>query len=125
MTSSRPYLVRAIHEWIVDNGLTPQLIVNADMEGVDVPRQYVQDGKIVLNVSAKAVAGLVLGNDAIMFNARFAGVATEVCVPTPAVLAVYASENGVGMAFQDNDSDAPSSGPPDDEPPKPTLRVVK
>lgn len=125
MTSSRPYLVRAIHEWIVDNGLTPQLIVDAQVEGVDVPNQYVQDGKIVLNVSATAVADLVLGNDAIMFNARFAGVATEVCIPTHAVLAVYASENGVGMAFQDNETGTPPSGPPDDEPPKPTLRVVK
>ena len=117
--------MRANQELIVNNGLTPQLIVNAEIEGVDVPHQYIQDGKIVLNVSERAVADLVLGNDAIVFNARFAGVATEVYVPTHAVLAVYASENGVGMAFQDNEPGASSSGPPDDEPPKPTLRVVK
>ncbi len=126
MTSSRPYLVRAIHEWIVDNGLTPQLIVDAKTEGVVVPGEFVQEGKIVLNVSERAVRNLSLGNDLVEFSARFAGKAFPVTVPTRAVLAVYASENGVGMAFQGepNDGDPPSGSEPAPSP-RPSLRVVK
>jgi len=110
MTSSRPYLVRAIHDWIVDNGLTPNLVVDAQVEGVRVPGEYVHEGKIVLNVAARAVRGLALGNDVVEFDARFGGRPFAVSVPMRAVLAVYAAENGVGMAFHDDgDGDGPPS----------------
>ena len=124
MTSSRPYLVRAIHEWIVDNSLTPQLIVDAEAEGVQVPTDYVRDGKIVLNISSTAVRKLLLENDWVSFSARFAGKPFNILVPMRAVVAVYAAENGVGMAFQaeEQDDEPPT---PDDQSPKPTLRVVK
>ena len=94
MTTSRPYLIRAIHEWILDNAMTPYLLVDIEGDGVDVPRQHGQNGKIVLNISPQAVEGLVLGNDAIGFRARFGGIATDVRVPVAAVLAVYSRENG-------------------------------
>ena len=126
MTSSRPYLVRAFYEWIVDNGLTPQLIVDATLDGVVVPQDYVQDGRIVLNVATRAIKNLELGNDLISFGARFAGSPFSIEVPTRAVLAVYAAENGVGMAFQaeDGDDDPPPSGE-SDKPQRPSLKVVK
>jgi len=101
VTSSRPYLVRAIYDWIADNGFTPQLIVNAEMPGVMVPAEHVRKGKIVLNVAARAVRELSLGNELIEFDARFSGRGQHVRLPMRAVLAVYASENGVGMAFQE------------------------
>ena len=125
MTSSRPYLVRAFHEWIVDNGLTPQLVVDATIDGVVVPEDYVQDGKIVLNIATRAIRNLDLGNEYIRFGARFSGRPFEVELPTRAVLAVYAAENGVGMAFQaEDDGDEP---PPDrpTKPERPSLKVVK
>lgn len=127
MTSSRPYLVRAIHAWIVDNGLTPQLIVNAELDGVQVPPEHVQDGKIVLNVAARAVHDLTLGDELIEFGARFSGKARVIVVPTKAVLAVYAAENGVGMAFQEEEDDNgdPSGSPDPQTPSRPSLRVVK
>jgi len=125
MTTSRPYLLRAIHEWILDNDMTPHLLVDIESEGVDVPRQHGQNGKIVLNVSPQAVEGLMMGNDAISFRARFGGIATEVYVPMEAILAIYSKENGRGMVFSDNE-DEPS---PDDTTPKqtrrPNLKVVK
>jgi stringent starvation protein B len=99
MTSSRPYLIRAVHEWIVDNSLTPQVVVDAEFEGVQVPRQYVSDGRIVLNVSERAVRSLVIGNERIEFGARFGGVVFQVSVPVTAVQAVIARENGAGMSF--------------------------
>ena len=99
MRSSRPYLVRALHEWIVDNGCTPYLLVDATFEGVEVPQQYVKDGQIVLNISPSAVGGITLGNEQIRFRGRFGGVAVEVAVPVPAVLGIYARENGQGMVF--------------------------
>jgi len=99
MTTSRPYLIRAIHEWILDNAMTPYLLVDIDADGVDVPRQQGQNGKIVLNISPHAVEGLMLGNDAIGFRARFGGIATDVYVPIDAVLAVYSKENGRGMVL--------------------------
>jgi len=126
MTPSRPYLVRAIHDWIVDNNLTPQLVVNADAEGVQVPSPYVQDGKIVLNISCRAVRDLKLGNEWIEFGARFAGTPYAVVLPTSAVLAVYAKETGVGMAFQEMGPDG--GGPPEpseEKSSRPSLRVVK
>jgi len=112
MTPSRPYLVRAIHDWIVDNGLTPQIVVNAAMAGVHVPPAYVQDGKIVLNIAGSAVRNLVLGNDHVEFSARFGGRPFEVSLPTAAVMAVYARENGVGMAFQEEEPPPEGDGDP-------------
>lgn len=125
MTSSRPYLIRAIHQWIVDNGLTPQIIVDAEVEGVDVPRQFVEDQKVVLNISPTAVRDLELGNQTISFSARFAGASHQVTVPARAVLAVYARENGVGMAFQEEPEDEPPDTPSNDKSGRPALRVVK
>jgi len=131
MTSSRPYLVRALYEWILDNGLTPYLLVDATVPGAVVPQDFVQDGKIVLNISPSAVRGLDLGNDQIRFNARFRGVAQDVFVPIGAVLAIYARENGHGMVFaEEGDTTPPPSGPTGGGEEKkggdrPHLRVVK
>ena len=126
MTSSRPYLIRAIHEWISDNGLTPQLVIDAEIDGVIVPRNYVVDNRIVLNVAERAVKDLDLGDDLVQFNARFSGSSFEVNIPTRAILAVYAAENGVGMAFQEEENDHAQPS----EVPRPTadrghLKVVK
>ena len=104
MTPSRPYLIRAMYDWITDNGMTPYLLVNAEMEGVDVPQEYVENGKIVLNIAAGAVGALSLGKDYIELGVRFAGVPTEVMIPVPAVMAIYARENGQGMMFNENDN---------------------
>jgi stringent starvation protein B len=130
MTSSRPYLIRAIHEWIVDNDLTPHIVVNADTEGVRVPPEYVKDGQISLNISAAAVHGLSMDNEWILFDARFGGKSFGVCVPTGAVLAVFARENGAGMSFgeEENEDDPPSeSGDKSKKKLKsqPSLRIVK
>jgi stringent starvation protein B len=97
--STKPYLIRAIHQWCTDSGYTPYIAVLAD-EGVRVPREFVKNGEIVLNISPLATNRLQLGNDAIEFQARFGGVAREVFVPIEKVLAVYARENGQGMAFE-------------------------
>lgn len=128
MTSTRPYLIRAIYEWVVDNGQTPYLLVDASQEGVDVPPERVSDQRIVLNLGPGAVHQLSLGNEWIVFGARFGGVAREVRVPVGAVLAVYAKENGQGMMFTDDDAPPPSSPPPSDQGPgggRPRLKVVK
>lgn len=126
MKPSRPYLIRAIHEWIVDSGLTPYFIVDAEVPGVEVPTQYVQQGRIVLNVAPRAVRTLHLGNDWIEFSARFGGSALPVRVPTNSVQAVYAKENGVGMAFQESGrGDEPPPEPSGGNKVKPQLRVVK
>ena len=126
MNSSRPYLIRAIHEWILDNEMTPHLLVDIEGEGVDVPAQQGQNGKIVLNISPQAVEGLMLGNDAIGFRARFGGIATDVYVPVAAVLAVYAKENGRGMVFSEDDSGPePDDGASTKSGKKPNLKIVK
>ncbi len=126
MTSNRPYLIRAMYEWIVDNGMTPYLMVHADREGVQVPQEFIQDGNIVLNLSPTAIRSLDLGNEAVDFSARFAGVPRDVHCPVSAVLAIYARETGRGMVFRDDDSEEePPPGPEDKGPGKPTLRVVK
>ncbi len=103
MTSTRPYLLRAIYEWIVDNGMTPHLLVEAGREGVDVPLQYVENGVIVLNVSPSAVRDLDLGNERVTFSARFAGTPHYLVVPLEAVQAVYARENGQGIFLGDSE----------------------
>ena len=97
-TSTRPYLIRALYEWCTDNGLTPYVAVMVD-DSVQVPREYVKDGEIVLNISFDATSSLQLGNEFIEFKARFAGVARDIMVPIGRVIAIYARENGQGMAF--------------------------
>lgn len=97
--STKPYLIRAIHEWCTDQGLTPYMSVVVDHRTL-VPRQFVQDGQIVLNVSADATQGLVMGNEMIAFQARFGGVAQNISIPIDNVSAIYARENGHGMAFE-------------------------
>lgn len=109
--SRRPYLLRAMHEWITDSEQTPHLVVDAAVEGVEVPRQYVQGGKIILNVSHGATSGLNLGNEGVVFRARFGAVTYDVSVPIIAVLGIYARETGQGMIF--SDSDSPPTQPPD------------
>ena len=97
--STKPYLIRAIHEWCTDQGLTPYMSVVVDHRTL-VPRQFVQEGQIVLNVSADATLGLVMGNEMIVFQARFGGVAQNISIPVDNVSAIYARENGHGMAFE-------------------------
>ncbi len=97
-TSTRPYLIRALYDWCTDNGLTPYVAVLVD-DTVHVPREYVKNGEIVLNISFDATSSLKLGNDFIEFKARFAGTAREIMVPVSRVIAIYARENGQGMAF--------------------------
>jgi stringent starvation protein B len=110
MSSNRPYLLRAIYDWVTDNGLTPYILVDAMREGVDVPPQAVKDGQVVLNIAMQAVSDLELGNERVSFKARFSGVSRDVFVPVNAVLAIYAQENGQGMMFPE-EADPP---PPDD-----------
>ena len=111
----RPYLLRAMHAWITDNGQTPHVVVDAAVEGVNVPSQYVRDGKIVLNVSHSAVNNLDIGNDALTFHARFAGAPYSISVPLRAILGIYSRETGRGMIFSEDDADAA----PEEPPPKP------
>lgn len=122
MTSHRPYLLRALYEWIADNGMTPHLLVDATRPGVQVPPHAIQDGRVVLNIADRAVAGLEMDNEQISFSARFGGVSQGVRVPVQAVLAIYARENGQGMALPEDpvadDSDA-EAGSPDAAPPAP------
>lgn len=137
MNSSRPYLVRALYEWIVDNDCTPHLLVNAEYPGVQVPVGFASDGQIVLNASPSAVRHLHMDNQAVSFEGRFGGVAHSLYIPAEAIMAIYARENGQGMVF---DMEPPlaggsqESGPEDDgpggnEPPRPSgrpsLKVVK
>ena len=137
MTSNRPYLLRALYEWIGDNDMTPHLLVDATCEGVQVPKAAVKDGRVVLNIAARAVTALELGNEAVQFTARFGGVSHPVYVPVSAILAVYARETGQGMALPedtsasgaDDDSPTPPSDPGGSEPSPPKrgghLRIVK
>jgi stringent starvation protein B len=97
-TSTRPYLIRALHEWCIDNGFTPLITVHVDAD-TQVPREHVKDKEIVLNLSFDATSGLKLGNDYIEFKARFSGVARDIVVPVNRVVAIYARENSQGMAF--------------------------
>ncbi len=132
MTSTKPYLIRALFEWIVDNSFTPHLLVDARDERCVVPRQFVKDGSIVLNISQSATNGLVMGQDTVSFGARFGGVAYSITVPVAAVRAIYARENGRGLAFEDEpelaNTESASSPPAADKPPTkraPTLTIVK
>jgi stringent starvation protein B len=128
MTPSRPYLVRALNEWILDNDLTPYLVVDAGIQGVEVPQEFVTDGQIVLNICPTAVVGLSIDNEAVQFSARFGGVPMEVYVPFVAIMAIYAKENGQGMVF----GSEPGAPGPDgstevkkEKASKPSLKVVK
>lgn len=99
MLSSRPYIARGLYQWLLDNDLTPYIVVDAEQPGVVVPRQFVQNGQIVLNVGSTAVRDLFIGNDAVRFHARFSGQPMKVEVPIAALVAIYARENGMGMVF--------------------------
>jgi stringent starvation protein B len=144
MNSSRPYLVRALYEWIVDNDCTPHMLVNADYRDVRVPAGFASDGQIVLNVSPSAVRHLHMDNEAVSFEGRFGGVSHSLFVPVGAILGIYARENGQGMVFDlestvaDDDEEADfiegveaddDLPPPDSQPPRPSgrpsLKVVK
>lgn len=135
MTPSRPYLIRAIYEWLIDNGHTPHLLIDAEYAKVIVPRQFVHEGRIVLNVHPNAVRHLVIGNDEIIFSARFSGKSMEVYIPPSAILSIYSKENGLGMAFQqeannmenaENQAEPTPAVPPKPEAGKrPKLTVVK
>ncbi|HEY7640111.1 MAG TPA: ClpXP protease specificity-enhancing factor [Steroidobacteraceae bacterium] len=131
--SRRPYLLRAMHEWISDSNQTPHIVVDASMEGVEVPRQYVQGGKIILNVSTSATSMLSLGNEVVRFRARFGAATYDVSVPIAAVLGIYARETGQGMIFSEADTPPQPPAPPSEPAPaggeskrtKPTLKVIK
>jgi len=109
MTSYRPYLLRALWQWITDNGMTAHLLVDATRAGVRVPAHTVKDGKVVLNIADRAVARLQMGDDTVSFSARFAGVSHAILIPVPAILAIYARETGQGMALPDDVSTASTS----------------
>ena len=138
-TSTRPYLVRALHEWCTDNGFTPYVAVSVD-DTVQVPREYVSNGEIVLNVSFEATSHLQLSNEYIQFKARFGGVARDILVPMGRVIAIYARENGQGMAFpaptaaeasasssgaSNNTDGDPQPSPPSPSPTRPQLKRIK
>ncbi len=125
MTSNRAYLLRALYEWITDNGLTPHVLVDTEVGGVDVPDHTVQKGKVVLNIAAGATEQLLLDNEFICFKARFSGKPYQINVPMDAVIAIYARENGQGMMFAKDDSPQPPVDGSDDPPPRSHLKVVK
>ena len=111
LTSNRPYLIRALYEWISDNGLTPHLLVDSRLPGVMVPEHSIQNGKVVLNVSSTAVVNLEMNNDWLRFQARFRGKPMNVEIPVDAVIAIYARENGQGMMFAETEpEDGPGEG---------------
>jgi len=116
----RPYLLRAMHEWMGDSGFTPHVIVDATRPGVAVPAAFVKDGKIVLNISLSATQRLQLLNESLQFDARFSGVVHHVHVPITAVLGIYARETGEGMVFNENEPEAPGPTPPHEPAPAPT-----
>ncbi len=142
MTQTKPYFLRAIYEWIVDNGCTPYVVVDAGFPSVEVPQEHVEEGKITLNLSPSATSRLHMNNESVEFSARFGGVARTIRFPVEAVMGIYARENGQGLVFsavEEGDLDAEvvqdeTSGPsPDPDAPapapiptgKPRLRVVK
>ncbi len=131
MKPSRPYLVKALQEWLIDNDCTPHMAVDATIKGVMVPEQFVNDGQIVLNISPSAVMNFLADDAAVSFNARFGGVPMNVYVPMAAILAIYAKENGAGMGFgMEPGAEYYEFAEPEPEPPKPSggrpaLKVVK
>ncbi len=136
MTSTRPYLLRALYQWVLDNDCTPHVLIDASIDGVQVPSSVVKDGQVVLNISPTAVAHLDLGNDELSLNARFGGVSQRVRAPVGAILALYARENGQGMMFPPESAEAAQEGADQADadtsvasfPPargKPSLKIVK
>lgn len=153
LSARRPYLLRAFYEWLLDNDLTPHLVANVNLPGIQVPMEFARDGQIVLNIAPAAVGDLSMDNDRVYFNARFGGVPRQVVVPMAAVMAIYARENGAGTMFESEsayeiadtepkpagnqrkmsviEGDLADKSTVDDEPPqpprggRPTLRVVK
>lgn len=133
MISSRPYLLRAFYDWICDNHLTPYLVVNAEWPGVKIPQDYVENGRIVLNIDPEAIRSLKIANDRVTFNARFAGIPYDIDVPMRAAAAIYAKENGKGMVFKDDDEEDDEAPPPNSNAPgakrggkdRPKLTIVK
>jgi len=142
MTSNKPYLIRALNEWIIDNQMTPFLLVDANIEGVEVPQQHIRDGKIILNIAPGAVQEIAIEDEWIYFTARFSGQAFMINVPINAVLAIYAKENGRGMMFAGDESslednavveqtELPEKNPGEknlekrNQGKKPALRIVK
>lgn len=135
MTSTKPYILRAFLQWITDNGMTPYLAVNASIPGTQVPTQFLDnDGKITLNIQARAVREFEIGNEWVHFQTRFSGVVHEIRVPMSAIMAIYAHENGRGMVFgeeydtshESNNEQAGGMPNPDGPPPKkPKLTIVK
>ena len=133
MSSNQPYLFRAMYDWILDNDMTPYVLVNAEAQYVKVPQQSVNDGQIILNISPQAVVAFHSDNEALSFSARFSGVEQSIFIPMPAILAIYAAENGEGMAFaqeqdaveektEDTTESADDKSPAKD---KPFLKVIK
>ena len=140
MTSSRPYIVRALYDWILENDCTPYIVVNAFEDNVEVPQEHVKDGQIILNISPSAVQDLFILDEAVEFNGRFAGIPKRVFVPISSVMGIYAKENGQGMIFDpegrmprppsptgtdDSRNSAGSEPQPIKPKKKPALRVVK
>ncbi len=131
MTTNKPYLIRALHEWIIDNNCTPYIVFMAGYPGVEVPQEFVRDGQITLNIALSAVKDLELANDTISFNARFSGVPTDISGPVDAVVAIFAKENGQGMGFEVEMPPQPPEGDQRKKPEsagrenRPTLKVVK
>lgn len=123
MTPLKPYLIRSIYEWIIDNQFTPHLLVDAENPNAILPVDFIEEGKIVLNIRPEAIEGLILGNEEIQFSARFFGSSTHIVAPIPAVLAIYAKENGKGMVFDPEEYDPPP--PVEKKIEKPQLRIVK
>ena len=125
MTSSKPYLVRALYDWILDNDATPHILIDTTLAGVQVPPGFASDGKLVLNLAPQAIQGLEIDNDYVAFSARFGGVAQDVHCPMEALLAIYARENGEGMMFPAEEASDEAKGDEADKPKGPTLKVIK
>lgn len=126
MTSSKPYLVRALYEWILDNDTTPYILVDTSSDQVIIPPGIASDGKVVLNLSPAAIQNLEMTNEHISFSARFNGVAEDLFCPVSSLMAIYARENGEGMMFPAEEPDDSTEPPTEDDKPRgPTLKVIK
>jgi stringent starvation protein B len=126
LSRQRPYLLRAMHEWMTDNALTPHIVVDAGFKDLSVPSEHVRDNKIILNVSYAATRGLRIDNDVVTFEARFNGVPRALSIPVDAVLGIYARENGQGMIFsEESGTEPPPESPDPSDGKRPALRVVK
>ena len=131
MTSNQPYLLRAVHQWILDNDATPHLLVDAEVSEVDVPLHSVENGQIVLNIAPNAISNFLIDNEAVSFSARFSGVVKTIYIPVHAIRAIYASENGEGMMFPEVDFsdnaelDTEAAAVTSIQKSKPVLKIIK